>query len=455
MKKHVLILGAFVCMSLFSCNSDNSTDPNEGGENDEVSEEEMEEEVDEVEEGASTPNVLLVIADDMGLDATPGYSEIESQKPNMPTLQGFVDNGIRFTNVWAYPTCTPTRSSIITGKYGFRTDVMGVGDQLSTSETTLQNYINSNTNEGYAQAVIGKWHLSNDEDHPSQMGIPYYAGILGGTPRAYDNWNFTTGGSTTNSREYITTKFTDLAIDWLGEQTKPWFLWLAYTAPHVPFHLPPDNLHSQGALPTDDASIADNPLPYFFAMLEAMDTELGRLLGTLSEETLENTVIIFIGDNGTTSQTAQEYRSNRVKGSVYQGGINVPMVISGKNVSRVKEVEDAFINSTDLFATIADLTGSGVAEINDSISFKNLLSAEGDSRIYTYSEVRTNSGGIDYTMRNTTHKYISFNNGSEALYNLTDDPFEITNLLSRDLTEENALIKEELLDELAKLKEGN
>ena len=200
MKKHVLMLGTVVCMFLFSCSSDNNSDANEEGGNDEVSEEEMGE---EVEEGASGPNVLLVIADDMGLDATPGYSEIGSQKPNMPTLQGLVDNGIRFTNVWAYPTCTPTRSSIITGKYGFRTDVLGVGDQLSTSETTLQSYINSNTNEGYAQAVIGKWHLSNDADHPSQMGIPYYAGILGGTPRAYDNWNFTTGGSTTNSREYL------------------------------------------------------------------------------------------------------------------------------------------------------------------------------------------------------------------------------------------------------------
>ena len=447
MKKYFLVPLMFGL--LFSCSSDNPSSST----GDDLTNEEEENVVAPEEVDGSRPNILLVIADDMGLDATPGYTEIGSTKPNMPTLEGFIDKGIRFTNVWANPTCTPTRSTILTGKYGFRTGMTGVGDVLSTTETSLQSYINSNTNKAYSQAVIGKWHLSSNANHPTQMGVPYYAGILSGTPRAYDNWDFTEGGSTTTSTEYITTKFTDLAIDWIGEQTKPWFLWLAYTAPHVPFHLPPDNLHTQGALPTDEASIEANPLPYYFAMLEAMDTELDRLLGTLSEEALENTVIIFLGDNGTPNQTAQEYRSARVKGTVYQGGVNVPMVISGKNVLRVKEVEDAFINSSDLFATIAEIAGGGVAEINDSISFKNLLSIPGsNSRTYTYSEIKTDTGGSDYTMRNATHKYISFDNGSEALYNLTQDPLEETNLLNRDLTTEDTLIKEALITELTSLR---
>jgi len=108
---------------------------------------------------------------------------------------------------------------------------------------------------------------------------------------------------------------------------------LAYNAPHTPFHLPPNNLHSQGVLPTDEASINANPLPYYMSMVEAMDSEIGRLLSSLSEEEKDNTVIIFIGDNGTPQQVAQEYNPIRVKSTLYQGGINVPMIISGKDVS--------------------------------------------------------------------------------------------------------------------------
>lgn len=452
MEKYLLVL--LVSVFLFSCSNDS---PSSSTDEPPINEEEegSDNETPDVEEGdVIAPNILLVIADDMGFDATPGYTEIDSEKPNMPILQGFIDNGVRFTNVWANPTCTPTRATILTGKYGFRTGMTGVGDQLSTSETSLQSYISANTNDAYAQAVIGKWHVSNDANHPLEMGVPYYAGMLRGTASAYDDWNYTTNGTTVNSTEYITTKFTDLAIDWLGEQTKPWFLWLAYTAPHAPFHLPPDNLHTKGALPSDEASIADNPLPYYLAMLESMDTELGRLLGELPEETRENTVIIFIGDNGTPNNVAQEYLRNRVKGTVYQGGINVPMVISGKNITRIKEVEDAFINSTDLFATIAEIAGSSVAEINDSLSFKSLLSAPSESkRDYTYSEIKTDTGGSNFTMRNATHKYIYFDNGSEALYNLIEDPLEETNLLTSSLTAEDTLIKEELLAELSSLRE--
>ena len=99
------------------------------------------------------PNILLIIADDMGLDATPGYN-IGDIKPTMPTLQGMMNSGLKFNNLWSNPTCTPTRGTIITGKYGFRTNVTEVGDVLSTSETSLQKHLD-NTNSGYNHAVIG------------------------------------------------------------------------------------------------------------------------------------------------------------------------------------------------------------------------------------------------------------------------------------------------------------
>lgn len=398
-------------------------------------------------ESFAKPNILLVIADDMGLDATPGYS-VGSTKPTMPTLQSLIASGLRFNNVWSNPTCTPTRSSILTGTYGFRTGVLEVGDILSTSETSIQQYLR-NSGTGYSTAVIGKWHLSPNASHPNNMGVGYYAGLLNGGVSSYNDWNLTQNGVTTNSTEYITTKFSNLAIDWIDQQTEPWFLWLAYTAPHAPFHLPPNNLHSQGNLPTDQASIDANPRPYYLAMIEAMDTELGRVIGSLSPSELANTIIIFIGDNGTPNQVVEEYPSQRAKGTVYQGGINVPMIIAGKGVNRSNQVENALINTTDLFATIANIAGLTVNEIHDSVNFKTLLSSTNNTnaRDYIYAEQGNGSGGSDYTIRNQTHKYIKFDDGSEALFNLSDNPFEAPNLLHPSqlpLNSADQLAKDEL-----------
>ena len=400
------------------------------------------------------PNILLVIADDMGLDACPGYS-IGTEKPTMPTLENLINTGITFNNVWSNPTCSPTRATLLTGKYGFRTNVMKVDDVLSTSETSIQKYLNQNLGDEYSNAVIGKWHLSKDNNHPNQMGIDYYAGSLSGTLKDYNSWSLNINGETSISTIYNTTKYTDLAIDWVKNQTKPWFLWLAYTAPHEPFHLPPTNLHTQGNLPTDEASINANPLPYYLAMLEAMDSEMGRLINSLSSEEKENTIIIFIGDNGTPNEVAQEYNSHRVKGSLYQGGINVPMVISGKNVTRIKDTEDALINITDLYATIANIAGVNVSTINDSNSFHELLTTSGEGkRAYTYSEIEMDSGLVSKTIRNKTHKYILFDDGTESLFNLNEAPLETKDLLRANnlpLSENDSKIKDELVKKLAEI----
>lgn len=409
---------------------------------------------EEVQVENKKPNILLIIADDMGLDATPGYN-IGYQKPSMPTLESMMNNGVKFTNVWSNPTCTPTRATLLTGKYGFRTNVVKVDDVLSTSETSIQKYINQNLGNEYSNAVIGKWHLSKDSNHPNLIGIDYYAGSLTGTLKDYNSWSLNINGETSNSTSYNTTKYTHLAINWVKDQTKPWFLWLAYSAPHEPFHLPSTNLHTQGNLPTDEASISANPLRYYLAMLEAMDTEFGRLLSSLSSEEKANTVIIFIGDNGTPNQVAQEYNSRRVKGSLYQGGINVPMVISGKNVTRINDTEDALINVTDLYATIANIAGVNVSNINDSYSFHELLSTAGEGkRACIYSEIEGNSGLLSKTIRNKTHKYILFEDGSESLFNLNEEPLETKDLLRTNnlpLSESDSKIKDELVKKLIEI----
>ncbi|TLX72814.1 sulfatase [Labilibacter sediminis] len=399
-------------------------------------------------ETSKNPNILLIIADDMGLDACPRY-DIGTIKPHMPNLEKLMSNGIRFNNLWSAPVCTPTRATIITGKYGFNTSVMKVDDVLAESETSLQKYIDTNTGGKYSNAVIGKWHLSRDEEHPLNLGIDYYAGSLNGGLPSYFEYQLIENRQSKTCLEYATSKYTDLAIDWIANQTDPWFLWLAYNAPHSPFHLPPDNLHFQGSLPTDQASIDADPLPYYMAMIEAMDTEIGRLLGSLSQEEIDNTIIIFIGDNGTPGKVAQEHHSRRAKGSIYQGGINVPMIISGKGVSRINETEDALINTTDLFATIAEIADNKTTKIHDSYSFKGLLSDNNaPKREYAYSEIGYETEPSTYAIRNATHKYILFNDGSEALYNLQSTFIDKINLLSENqlpLSPNNEAINDDLM----------
>lgn len=427
----------FLALSIFACNSSS-------GEDDTI--------IVDPNPVNSKPNILLVIADDLGKDATPNYSE-GSIKPFMPNLQSLISTGITFDNLWSYPVCTPTRASILTGKYGFKTNVLEVGDVISTGETSLQKYIDTQTGDDYATAIIGKWHLSNTISDPTTMGIDYYAGILNGGVQSYTNWNLVQDGQSSISTEYTTTKFTDLAIDWVDDQDKPWFLWLAFNAPHTPFHLAPTNLHSQGNLATDQASIDANPTPYFLSAVEAMDSELGRFLNSLSAEERNNTLIIFIGDNGTPNQVAQSpYGTMRAKGSIYQGGVNVPLIVSGAGVNRFGAREDALVHTTDLFTTIANAAGVSVSEIENSTSFYDLLSdSNAAQREFVYTE-RSNNG-VSYTIRNSDYKLIVHENGNEEFYNLTNDPYEATDLIGTLLSVEATIAKNALEAEAANIRQ--
>jgi arylsulfatase A-like enzyme len=428
-------LTILLCVFFLNCSSPSVTD--------EIIDEIVEEVIDDIDLPITNkkPNILLVIADDVSKDAVPNYTE-GSIKANMPNLQDLMSTGITFDNAWSYPGCTPTRASIITGKYAVKTGVLEVGDQISTTETSLQKYIADNTNDTYETAIIGKWHLSNQVSDPITMGIDYYAGILSGGISNYYNWPLVENGTTTNTTEYATTKLTDLAIDWKNNQTKPWFLWLAYNAPHSPYHLAPTNLHSQGNLPTDAASIDANPLPYYLSALEALDSEMGRFLSSLSIEERANTIIIFIGDNGVPNKVVQSpYTRQTAKGSLYQGGVNVPMIVSGVGVNRINEREDALINTTDFYATIGNISGVSTTEIHNSTSFNSLLTDDNATkREFVYSE---KEGA--YTIRNTTYKYIKFDNGTEELYNLSIDAYETSNLINNTLTTEASTAKATLI----------
>ena len=380
------------------------------------------------------PNILLVISDDLGLDASSGY-QVGTELPATPTLDELAANGLIFDNAWATPLCSPTRATILTGRYGIRTRVLAPGDPISMNETSLQSFIDSNVPNTYSHAVIGKWHLSGRDnggiDNPNLMGIDHFAGFQGGGVGDYFDWTLIENGRESRSAVYTTTRFVDLAIDWTAAREGPWFAWLAFNAPHTPFHLPPLDLHDRDTLSSNQQAVDRDPLSYYLAAIEALDHELGRLLDSFSADTRANTVIIYMGDNGAPRRVYQGPSPQRAKGSVYQGGVAVPMIVSGRGVTRRGEREDALVSSVDLFATIADLAGAGTTEFNDSISFAGLLSSAGPGpRSYAYTEVDNDARDQEgWAIRNNQYKLLQELSRPEELYDLQADPMEQVNLL--------------------------
>lgn len=371
------------------------------------------------------PNIVFIISDDQGLDASPQYS-YSSDVPNTPNLTSLANNGIIFDNAWVRPTCSPTRAALMTGKHSLRTNVFSPGDDLPASETILQSYLKDQpeTSE-YTSAVIGKWHLGGGLTGPGDFGVEHFAGILNGGVNDYFNWTLNVNGANSSRSNYVTTELTDQAIDWTSGQTAPWLLWLSYNAPHDPFHLPPAALHNRNLSGTD-ADIAANPRSYYLASIEAMDSEFGRFWGSLSAQEQANTLVIFLGDNGTPTRVIDRAAfPNGAKGSLFQAGAAVPMFISGAGVTRIGEREDALINDVDFFATIAELTGANLPAYLDGRSFAPLLTAAGAGvRDYAYTE---NSAG--YAVRGERYKLVE-DGGSQSLYDLTAVPVESADLLA-------------------------
>ena len=169
---------------------------------------------------------------------------------------------------------------------------------------TLFQFLDAYAPVKYAHAVIGKWHLSSVEnggaDHPELAGVGSYSGLIEGTLDDYYHWPRTVGGETEMVDGYITSVLTDEAIDWIDAQgARPWFLWLAHVAPHLPLHAPPDDLTMSVSLDGSRQDMQSQLIAYYFAALEALDTEIGRLLDSIPPSVRDNTVVIFIGDNGT------------------------------------------------------------------------------------------------------------------------------------------------------------
>ncbi|MEM6398353.1 MAG: sulfatase-like hydrolase/transferase [Bacteroidota bacterium] len=387
-----------------------------------------------------TPNILLIIADDMGIDVTEGFG-IPGDKPVTPTLDSLRDNGLTFTNCWATPQCTPTRAAIMSGQYGIKTGVMRPPGPLDPSFTSVFNRIHIQSEIDYNTAVIGKWHIEGNQgnlDHPAEHGVDHYEGLFTAMVDDYYSWEKVINGATEQVEEYATSHLTDAAIDWVADQSEPWFLWLAHVAPHAPFHVPPDGLYTTN--PTNNRT-------RYFAMIEAMDYEINRLLSSMDQETRDNTIIFFIGDNGTPNGVSEYYPAGHGKGSVYEGGLRVPFIASGKNVARIGEIEDGLVQVTDLHATILELLDMQQhGGINNSLSLKPLLEC-GDRPLRTinYSDYN-DDGTLVWATRTQQYKLIEDENGNQEFYDISIDLEEQDNLID-NLSPTQEIIRSQLAAE--------
>ena len=405
-------------------------------------------------------NILLIISDDLGADSAACYGD-GGAFASTPNIESLCRRGVVFRNTWANPLCSPTRASMLSGRYGFRTGVVHLannnGGGLPNSEFTLPEALDANAELGYSHACIGKWHLSDRANggmnHPNRAGFSHFSGGLRGGIQDYNSWPKVVNGQQRTVTNYATTENVDDALEWIEGQDGPWFLWLAFNAPHTPLHLPPAGLHSHDDLTGTAADIDNRPREYFGAMIEAMDTEIGRLWAAIGPEMMANTDVIYLGDNGTGRTNPPAGISTRAgKGSLYEGGIHVPLVIAGPSVVDGGREVEGLVDLTDIYATVLELAGGAVEDTVpagvevDSVSLLPYLldpQVEG-LRPWAFS-LLAGAGGRPgnmntrgHTIRDDRYKLIRFLNNTEEFYDLQADPREGNNLAM------GALVGEEL-----------
>jgi N-acetylgalactosamine-6-sulfatase len=299
---------------------------------------------------ADRPNIIFILADDLGYGDIGCYGREDIETPNLDNL---ASQGVRFTQHYANaPECSPTRAVFMTGRYqqwiGGLECAIGTGNVgryddairlahandlgLPTSIPTLPRMLKE---AGYATALSGKWHLGYEPKfQPNLHGFDqsYYC-IAGGMDYFHytDNkagYNLFRDGNPVSGEGYFTDLATDEAIGFIERNTeKPFFLWLAYTAPHFPFQGPDDLLPDPLPLDSPLWNQETAPPDVYVSMIERMDQQIGRLLARLDALGLaENTVVVFASDHGGT-RSARNAPFSGHKGSTQEGGIRSPLII--------------------------------------------------------------------------------------------------------------------------------
>ena len=319
------------------------------------------------------PNVVLVITDDMGWGDLGAYGATDIRTPN---IDGLARDGILLTNFYANgTTCSPTRAALISGRYqqrlGFERPVPNPGRPgsdfgLAATGTSLPQLLRSN---GYATALIGKWHLGYaEEQSPNAHGFDYFFGFRSGY---HDFWTHTAGDGEPDLWEndrpigqegYTTDLITDRAIGFIEEHARePFFVELAYNAPHWPYQQPTEPSvaadNARHILPNEQGA---NSRADYVAIMEYLDASIGQVLAALDRLQIANdTIVIFTNDNGGEWLSSNEPLTGR-KWQVYEGGIRVPALVRWPGRIAAGRVSDQVGITMDLTASILAVTGTPV-----------------------------------------------------------------------------------------------
>jgi arylsulfatase A-like enzyme len=354
------------------------------------------------EEARALPNVMLVVLDDVGAERVAAYGSPYPSPPT-PTLSTLAQQGIRFSRAWSNPVCSPTRATLLTGRYARRTGIGRIVDswkdepELALSEVTLPELL-ARAQTPYDSSAVGKWHLGSQRTgpmHPGRQGFAWWAGPAGNLRDRFDGgksgewgyfrWMKNEGGQVREAQGYVTTDTTDDAIARMQTMQEPWFLYVAYNAAHFPMHTPPPGLGLPGV---DDRS----PEPdRYDSVLVALDAELGRLMQAMSPEVRQHTYVFVVGDNGTPDFAIRPPLDPAdAKGSVRELGVHVPLLVTGPDIEP-GSVSRALVHTVDLFATIAELAGFAPRPV-DGISFRTAWTEGSSPRRFLFTEEFSDNG---------------------------------------------------------------
>ena len=335
---------------------------------------------------ASPLNVLVVVIDDLGVDKVGLYGVGREEVPPTPTLDRLGAEGVHFTRAYAMPSCSPSRATAQTGRQPWQHRIARPLSprgpvSLRLEEITIPEMLRLGTDGAYESSALGKWHLGSFRsdlfNHANDQGYDFYAGQMGdlgpshssdGSPMSYYHWEKNTNGALEWVETYVTTDTANDAIARIDAMEPPWFMWMAFNAPHAPWHEPPPELTTE---PVGTTSV----MRKYNAAAEAVDTELGRVLAHLDEsEHADDTLVLVLGDNGSPPEAASPpFDETTAKGTVYEGGVRVPLIARGPVVTDPGRAVDHLVQISDLFATIADAAEVDLSRIPVDIQSRSLM----------------------------------------------------------------------------------
>lgn len=332
--------------------------------------------------GAERPNVILILADDLGYGDVGFNGCRDIPTPNLDQL---ASDGVRFANGYSsHPFCSPMRAGLMSGRYQHRFGYVNnvafdPHNQLMGLPTTERTVASRLRDAGYRTGMVGKWHLGAASPfHPMNRGFDFFYGFLGG---GHDYFKVDTriqlsenykaalddNGKPVAFDGYLTTVLTDQAIRFMEASDKtdqPYFLYVAYNAPHGPLQAPPEEIEKF-------ASIEDPKRRTYAAMVSVMDTEIGRILDVVDrrQESAE-TLVVFLSDNGGPehANASDNGPLRGQKGDVYEGGIHVPFLMRWKKTLPAGAVFQHPVISLDIAATALSLAAADPVPGDDGVN---------------------------------------------------------------------------------------